>query len=57
MITDHILASNSLGASWYREGEMAEWSNAVALKAIEVQASGGSNPSLSAIYIIHVYDL
>ena len=48
MITDHILASNSLGASWYREGEMAEWSNAVALKAIEVQASGGSNPSPSA---------
>ena len=31
---------------------MAEWSNAVALKAIEVQASGGSNPSLSVIYDI-----
>ena len=27
---------------------MAEWSIAMVLKTIEVQASGGSNPSLSA---------
>ena len=28
---------------------MAEWSNAAVLKTVEVRASGGSNPSLSAI--------
>lgn len=28
---------------------MAEWSNAAVLKTVEVNASGGSNPSLSAI--------
>ena len=27
---------------------MAEWSNAAVLKTVEVKASGGSNPSLSA---------
>ena len=27
---------------------MAEWSIAAVLKTVEVQASGGSNPSLSA---------
>ena len=31
------------------QGEMAEWSIAAVLKTVEVQASGGSNPSLSAI--------
>ncbi len=30
---------------------MAEWSIAAVLKTVEVRASGGSNPSLSAIYI------
>ena len=29
---------------------MAEWSNAAVLKTVEVQASGGSNPSFSAIF-------
>ena len=29
---------------------MAEWSIAAVLKTVEVQASGGSNPSLSAIF-------
>ena len=29
-------------------GEMAEWSIAAVLKTVEVHASGGSNPSLSA---------
>ncbi len=29
-------------------GEMAEWSNAVVLKTIDCNRSGGSNPSLSA---------
>ena len=29
-------------------GEMAEWSNAAVLKTVVVQATGGSNPSLSA---------
>ena len=31
-----------------RSGEMAEWSNAAVLKTVDVQASGGSNPSFSA---------
>ncbi len=30
------------------KGEMAEWSNAVVLKTIVRQRTGGSNPSLSA---------
>ena len=29
-------------------GELAEWSIAAVLKTVEVRASGGSNPSLSA---------
>ena len=29
-------------------GEMAEWSIAAVLKTVELQGSGGSNPSLSA---------
>ena len=33
----------------YFFGEMAEWSIAAVLKTVEVRASGGSNPSLSAI--------
>ena len=30
-------------------GKMAEWSIAAVLKTVELQGSGGSNPSLSAI--------
>ena len=30
-------------------GELAEWFKAAVLKTVEVKASGGSNPSLSAI--------
>lgn len=33
----------------FQFGEMAEWSIAAVLKTAEAQASGGSNPSLSAI--------
>ena len=29
-------------------GEMAEWSNAAVLKTVDLNGSGGSNPSLSA---------
>ena len=32
-------------------GEMVEWFKAAVLKTAEVQASGGSNPSLSAIFL------
>ena len=31
-------------------GELAEWSNAAVLKTVEPKGSGGSNPSLSAIF-------
>ena len=31
-----------------REGKMAEWSIAAVLKTVDLQGSGGSNPSLSA---------
>jgi hypothetical protein len=33
---------------YFCAGEMAERSNAAVLKTVEVKASGGSNPSLSA---------
>ncbi len=35
---------------WKRKniGEMAEWSNAAVLKTVDLNGSGGSNPSLSA---------
>ncbi len=32
-----------------KSGEVAEWSNAAVLKTVEVRASQGSNPCLSAI--------
>ena len=32
-----------------RIGELAEWSNAAVLKTVDLNGSGGSNPSLSAI--------
>ncbi len=35
---------------------MAEWSKAAVLKTVEVQASGGSNPSLPAIETIYLSD-
>ena len=31
-------------------GEMAEWSNAAVLKTVVPKGTGGSNPSLSAIF-------
>ncbi len=31
----------------FKKGEMAEWSIAAVLKTVELQGSGGSNPSLS----------
>jgi hypothetical protein len=34
--------------TYFCAGEMAERSNAAVLKTVEVKASGGSNPSLSA---------
>ena len=34
---------------YFCAGEMAERSNAAVLKTVEVKASGGSNPSLSAL--------
>jgi|APCry1669189101_1035198.scaffolds.fasta_scaffold00046_44 hypothetical protein len=37
----------------FAPGEMAEWSIAAVLKTVEVQASGGSNPSLSAA-LLHI---
>jgi hypothetical protein len=33
---------------YFCSGELAEWSNAVVLKTIDLHGSGGSNPSLSA---------
>jgi hypothetical protein len=38
---------------YFCAGEMAERSNAAVLKTVEVQASGGSNPSLSAYCFIN----
>ena len=39
----------------FAPGEMAEWSIAAVLKTVEVQASGGSNPSLSAKLLTHTH--
>ena len=33
---------------YFCRGELAEWSIAVVLKTVDLQGSGGSNPSLSA---------
>ena len=38
-------------------GELAEWSNAAVLKTVEGHTSGGSNPSLSATYLISTYKI
>ena len=43
----HVLAGSEKCIN-FAPGEMAEWSIAAVLKTVEVQASGGSNPSLSA---------
>ena len=40
----------SEGTQKARRGEVAEWSNAAVLKTVELKGSGGSNPSLSAIF-------
>ena len=34
--------------SYFRGGELAEWSIAAVLKTVDCNRSGGSNPSLSA---------
>ena len=39
---------------YFAPGEMAERSNAAVLKTVEVKASGGSNPSLSADNMINI---
>ena len=39
-----------------KEGEMAEWFKAAVLKTVEVKASGGSNPSLSALFPLEIKD-
>ena len=45
----HSLNDNDISAMIYKSsGEMAEWSIAAVLKTVEVSASGGSNPSLTA---------
>ena len=36
---------------------MAEWSKAAVLKTVEVQASGGSNPSPSVLESIEAVDV
>ena len=36
--------------SQLNHGEMAEWSNAAVLKTVVPKGTGGSNPSLSAIF-------
>ena len=36
-------------------GEVAEWFKAAVLKTVDPQGSGGSNPSLSAIFYISWY--
>ena len=35
----------------FAPGEMAEWSIAAVLKTVDLQGSGGSNPSLSAKWV------
>ena len=37
-------------------GEMAEWSNAAVLKTVDLNGSGGSNPSLSALKSLQVIE-
>ena len=42
----------------FAPGEMAEWSIAAVLKTVDLQGSGGSNPSLSAPFLrnFHFHD-
>ena len=42
------LTKNEVGEIKFEIGEMAEWSNAAVLKTVDLNGSGGSNPSLSA---------
>ena len=37
-------------------GELAEWSNAAVLKTVDLNGSGGSNPSLSALKSLQVIE-
>ena len=48
---DYYLEDNDWEA-YFAPGEMAERSNAAVLKTVEVKASGGSNPSLSAFNLL-----
>ena len=38
-------------------GELAEWSNAAVLKTVDLNGSGGSNPSLSALKSLQEIDI
>lgn len=43
-----ISQKTGVGEIEFDIGEMAEWSNAAVLKTVDLNGSGGSNPSLSA---------
>ena len=44
----HFTKKDEAGEIKFDFGEMAEWSNAAVLKTVDLNGSGGSNPSLSA---------
>lgn len=44
----HFTKKDEAGEIEFDFGEMAEWSNAAVLKTVDLNGSGGSNPSLSA---------
>ena len=44
----HFTKKDEAGEIKFDYGEMAEWSNAAVLKTVDLNGSGGSNPSLSA---------
>ena len=43
-----VLSTEANPDSGNNIGELAEWSNAAVLKTVDLNGSGGSNPSLSA---------
>lgn len=47
----HFTKKDEAGEIKFDFGEMAEWSNAAVLKTVDLNGSGGSNPSLSAINV------
>ena len=47
----HFTKKDEAGEIKFDFGEMAEWSNAAVLKTVDLNGSGGSNPSLSATNI------